>query len=90
MKTKIIVPLMTLLLASTGFAADTEVSRENRQKMSELHMKMADCLKSDRPLGECNTEMMQNCDMMGKDGCGMMGPMHGRMKDSKKKPSTKK
>ncbi len=47
---------------------------EQRQKMADLHEKMATCLRSDRAFPECRQEMMKNCGTtMGKAGCPMMG-----------------
>jgi hypothetical protein len=42
--------------------------------MAALHEKMAACLRSDKALAECRDEMQKNCrDMMGEQGCPMMG-----------------
>lgn len=80
MKTKITIALATLIFAaSSSFAADTKVSKEDRQKMAAMHTKMAACLESDKPMSDCQGEMMKSCkDMMGKSGCPMMGM--GQMK----------
>ena len=69
---------VALLSVSPAFAADpakpSDPSPEARQQMAAAHQKMADCLKSDRPIAECRTEMMKSChDMMGEGGCPMMG-----------------
>lgn len=46
---------------------------------------MAACLKSEKPMSECQKDMMGSCQkMMGKDGCPMMKDMgamlgHGKM-----------
>jgi hypothetical protein len=85
MNTNIIISITTLLLSSSAFCADAPVSVENRRKMAELHQKMSDCLKTEKPMSECHNEMMQGCDMMGKNACPMMGPMHGKMYQLKKK-----
>jgi hypothetical protein len=50
---------------------------EQRQKMAEVHQRMADCLKSERPTSECRSEMMKGCQGMGGDACPMMGMGHG-------------
>ena len=57
-----------------------EPSPEMRKQMADMHQMMADCLKSDKPMGECKQEMMKNCPMM-KDGkaCPMMGEMEDMM-----------
>jgi hypothetical protein len=53
---------------------ETTMTKEQRQKMAEVHQKMADCLKSDKPLSECRSEMMKAChENMGGKGCPMMG-----------------
>ena len=75
------------LVANLSFAAEPspkpgrmkEPTKEQRQKMAELHEKMANCLKSDRAVSECRKEMMQSCkETMGNDGCPMGGMMHGK------------
>jgi hypothetical protein len=75
---------VALLSASAAFAADapkttpSEPTAETRQKMAEIHQKMADCLRSERPIAECRAEMGQSCQgMMAGAGCPMtqdMGP----------------
>lgn len=88
--------LVTIMLAFAGpiFAAETKVSKEDRQKMADMHSKMAACLKSDKPMSECQKDMMNSCrQMMGKDGCPMMGHMrgmnHGMMMDNDDQPQKK-
>jgi hypothetical protein len=55
-----------------------ELTAEQRQKMADIHEKMAACLRSDRPLSECRQETMQHCQaLMGQEGCPMMGGMMG-------------
>ena len=71
---------MMILAAGQLLAADAKVSKEDRQKMAEMHTKMAACLKSDKPMSDCQKDMMSNCkEMMGKGGCPMMGQMKGMM-----------
>lgn len=76
----------TLLFTSTSVFANMEMdknmSKEDRAKMADMHSKMADCLKSDKPMSECKTEMMDSCKDMG-NACQMMGKDH-KMKKSKK------
>jgi len=72
----------TLLWGGAALGADTQTnvppSPEMRQKMAEVHTRMAVCLKSDKPISECRTDMLKNCqDLMGKDGCPMMGSWGG-------------
>jgi len=79
MKKIAVVPLM-IAFAISAFAADQKFSKEERQKMAEMHSKMAACLKSDKPMSECQKDMMSSCQkMMGKGGCPMMGEMGGMM-----------
>ncbi|MCM2280463.1 MAG: hypothetical protein NDI61_01300 [Bdellovibrionaceae bacterium] len=82
MKTTITVTLVAVTLAASSLiAADTKPSKEDRQKMAEMHTKMADCLKSDKPMGDCKNEMMKSCkSMMGKESCPMMDHTKGMMK----------
>lgn len=78
---------MLLVGAGAALAADepqaTQTpSKEMRDKMAAVHEKVAACLRSDKPFGDCRAEMQQNCKtMMGEQGCPMMGMgMHDRMK----------
>ncbi len=56
-------------------------TKEQREKMAQLHEKMAACLRTDKPVHECHEEMMKACqEQMGQDGCPMMngkGMHHG-------------
>jgi hypothetical protein len=72
------IAMMTLLLLSgaTATAADApppehrEVSKEAREKMAQLHEQMAACLRTDKTLQECHSEMMKNCqEQLGSTGC---------------------
>lgn len=66
-------------------AAPPEPSKEMRAKMAAAHEQMAACLRSDKPIAACRSEMMKSCqEIMGERGCPMMGMgMHQpRMKDS--------
>lgn len=87
MKKSVAITFTTIMLAfSSSFAAnkaDTKFTKEDRQKMADVHTKMAQCLNSDKPLSDCRKEMMDSCQGMGKDGCPMMGM--GHMMDSKKR-----
>lgn len=79
-----VIAAFALASAAPAFAADPEKpvapSAEQRQKMAEVHQKMADCLKSNRPMSECRDEMHQSCKgMMGEAGCPMMGMGKGGM-----------
>lgn len=49
---------------------------EEREKMAATHEKMAQCLRSDKPMKDCHEEMAKACkENMGGKGC-MMG--HGK------------
>jgi hypothetical protein len=62
--------------ATTPTKAPPQLTAEQRAKMADAHEKMAACLRSNRPLGECHDEMMKSCqETMGTGGCGMMGGM---------------
>lgn len=70
------------LLGAVAFAADgssktgkiSAPTKEQRQKMADLHEKMAACLKSDRLISDCRKEMVRDCkDASGSDNCPMMG-----------------
>jgi len=81
-----LIAALALASVSPAFAADpekatpSEPSPEARQQMAAVHQKMADCLKSDRPIAECKAEMMKSChEMMGERGCPMMGASGGGM-----------
>jgi hypothetical protein len=80
------VAALALALAGPARAAEPKKAAapaptaEQRQKMAEVHQKMADCLRSDRPIAECRSEMATAChDMLGADGCPMMGKGAGGM-----------
>jgi len=72
-----------------------QMTAEQRTKMADAHEKMAACLRSDKPIGDCHAEMKKSCEeSMGKDGCpmmkdGMMGMHHNhKMKsDSSSAPT---
>ncbi len=74
-------------LAANPPAASSAPTKEMREKMATLHEQMAACLRSDKSVTECRTEMRQQCQsMMGNQGCmrmmgsgGMMGMGGGRM-----------
>lgn len=67
-------------LSSAAFAADAPAApsaptKEMRERMATLHEQMAACLRSDKTIAECRTEMRTRCQaVMGAQGCtGMMG-----------------
>jgi hypothetical protein len=78
------------LISALGFwgaptrAADPEKmpapDAAQRQKMAEVHRKMAACLESTRPMAQCREEMHESCrGMMGEASCPMMGMGTGGM-----------
>lgn len=94
MKTTIVtMAMLALSLATTALGAEKtkpsakresmQMTSEQRKSMATAHEKMAECLRSDKAFDACQKEMMQSCqEMMGKDGCPMMGQMskmHGKM-----------
>lgn len=83
MKAKKLVTVLavTLALATTSLLAaepgmDAAPSKAMREKMAQAHANMAQCLRSDKPMGECQAAMRAaHGSMMGMDmkkGCGMM------------------
>jgi hypothetical protein len=61
-------------------SAPAEPGAEQREKMAAVHQKMAECLRSARPMAECRSEMANSChEMMGDSGCPMMGSGAGGM-----------
>jgi len=75
------------LLASAGptWAADTqkppppEPTAEQRQKMADVHQKMAECLRSTRAIAECRSEMATACHGLGAGACPGFGRGRGGM-----------
>jgi hypothetical protein len=66
--------------AEPAKSADAAPSPEVRQQMAAVHEKMAQCLRSERPMAECRAEMVGSCQqMMGASACPMMGSGAGGM-----------
>ncbi len=70
--------------ANEGTQKMPELTKEERtkhadrmDKMAEAHKKMAECLRSDKPMSECHEEMKKECPMANSDHCPMMEEMHG-------------
>ncbi len=60
--------------SNTDRKLSSEVTIEQRNQMAQAHEKMAECLRSSKLLNQCRSEMRTNCkEVMGKDGCPMMG-----------------
>ena len=83
MKTLLALTTLLILSAPSAFACDDcdgkdTASKEDRAKMAEMHQKMADCLKSDKPMDECKKEMHKSCPMCDRHH-------HGKAKKVEKK-----
>lgn len=84
-----------LLAAVNASAADAPATsatptKETREKMALAHEKMAMCLRSDRVVTDCRQEMMQTCQQMGNQGCGIMSPtMMGKRHMNQTAPTSK-
>ena len=78
---------------------NTKTTQPQRANMAAMHEQMAKCLRSDKPMSVCRSQMRENCKaMMGESSCPMMGGMgnqsagqmgemkgHDDMSDSKEK-----
>lgn len=78
------IAVLALFSVSTAFAAEpakpADPSPEAREQMAAVQQKLAECLRSDRPIAECKAAMMKSChEGMGEHGCPMMGPTGGGM-----------
>lgn len=78
-------------------ACQEKATPEAREEMAAHHDKMAACLRSDRPLGECRAEMSKtakSCDQgcsAESGGCGMNGECQSKAgKGSKSKAQREK
>lgn len=84
--------LIALLLATSSLYAATkqsntmmpmEMTPEQRVNMATVHENMAACLKSDKTVEACHSEMRSSCkSMMGNDACKMM--KHDKMMKNRK------
>lgn len=78
---------LLIALSSTAFADNAPAAalkrapvpsldasaKETRERMATLHEQMAACLRSDKSISECHSEMLKRCKgMMGNQGCGRM------------------
>ena len=84
--------LFTALLGGASSAAEAqkttkapknaaaEMTKEQRENMAAMHEKMAGCLRSDKSMSDCHSEMKGQCQaMMGSGGCPMMEHTGGMM-----------
>jgi hypothetical protein len=77
--------------ATHGKSGKMDPTPEARAKMADAHQRMADCLRSTRPMKECKAEMKKACEgMHGAEGCSMgHHEMHHAPSDAQKaKPKT--
>lgn len=70
-------------------ATKTAPTKEQREQMAQAHEKMASCLRSDKGVGDCRTEMMQTCRTVNYQGCGMMMGSGMHHKGTQASPSSK-
>jgi hypothetical protein len=60
--------------SSGGKMSMKSMTPEQRLEMASMHEKMAQCLRSDKPMEDCHKEMMKSCEeKMGQGACPMMG-----------------
>jgi hypothetical protein len=63
------------LAAQEPTAAAPEPSKQQREQMARMHEQMATCLRSDKAVAECRTQMQSAChSAMGPHCPMMMGP----------------
>jgi hypothetical protein len=75
----LLLSLLGMAGAWSAFAGDTSASatptvttKEMRAQMATVHEQMAACLRSDKSMSHCRTEMMTSCQkIMGTQGCCM-------------------
>jgi hypothetical protein len=61
-----------------------EVSKETRDKMAALHEQMASCLRSDKSLAACRSQMVKDCqEQLGTLECALSGM--GRQVDPRRR-----
>jgi len=72
--------LASMMVSGFAVAAEEQpsaapaASKELRAKMATLHEQIAACLRSDKTLKDCRSDMMKGCQqVMGEQGCPMMG-----------------
>lgn len=61
--------------AGPGPGMMKEPTKEERQAMVDMHTKMAECLKTEKPMADCHKEMVDSCPMAKEGQCPMMGMM---------------
>jgi hypothetical protein len=64
--------------ADTPTAESVDPSRQTREKMAVLHEQLAACLRTDKPVRDCRSEMLVNCQaQLGSDCARFTGVVHG-------------
>ena len=75
---------ITLSFSAVSFSADqgsanAMMTPELKKDMADMYQKMAECMRTDKTVGECSHEAMKNCPVVAKTGhCPInegMGPM---------------
>jgi hypothetical protein len=85
--TLVLVCSATMALAQGTKSPMGTMTPEQRQQMASVHEKVAACLRSDRPVSDCQAEMMKGCQAaMGAGMCPMMGGMMGQMQHGQMMP----
>ena len=83
----VVLVCFTLGFSSLSFGEDqaqstSQMSPELRKDMANMHQKMADCLRTDKSIEECQRQVAKDCPLVAKTGqCpieqgmgAMMGP----------------
>jgi len=70
--------IIGVLVSASAWAAEpppapAAPSQQQRATMAAAHEKMAACLRSDKSIDVCRTEMHKACMSMGESHCSMMG-----------------
>jgi hypothetical protein len=75
--------LTVLLLGAVAGAnaqtptAQPEISKDTREKMAALHEQMASCLRSDKSVADCHSEVLKSCkEQLETDSCPLLGLGH--------------
>ncbi len=79
--------LATTSLLAAGTGMDTAPSKAKREKMAQAHADMAQCLRSDKPMGECQAAMRAAHESVMGKGMGMPGMDMKKGCDMMDKPS---
>lgn len=77
-------------LANHHDGAMKEPTKEERTQMVDLYSKMADCLKTEKPMADCHKEVVASCPMAKAGKCPMMMGHHHADGEHGKKGKGKK